>query len=62
MTSNANKHLTLEERTIIETAISNGSTKAAIAVTLCKNKSIIGKEIEKHRQFTKIDNLFQVEI
>ena len=49
MTSNKYFHLTLAERQIIETGISHGSTKAAIAETLGKNKSTIGKEIKLHR-------------
>ncbi|MDY4808500.1 MAG: helix-turn-helix domain-containing protein [Bulleidia sp.] len=42
--SNSNKHLTLQERSIIETGIRNHSTKKAIADTLGKDKSTIGKE------------------
>ena len=51
-----NKHLTLAERQIIETGIRNGSTKKAIADTLGKDKSTIGKEIKAHRfhQNTKV--------
>ena len=49
--SNKNLHLTLSERQIIQKGIENGSTKAAIAATLGKDKSTIGKEI-KH-----IDNI-----
>ena len=49
MTSNKHLHLTLAERQIIETGISHGSTKAAIAKTLGKDKSTIGKEIKLHR-------------
>ena len=49
MTSNKYLHLTLAERQVIETGISHGSTKAAIAETLGKNKSTIGKEIKLHR-------------
>ena len=48
--SNANKHLTLEDRKIIENGIRNGSSKTAIAETLGKDKSTIGKEIKLHRQ------------
>lgn len=48
-TNNKSKHLTLEERKIIETGIRNGSTKAAIAETLGKDKSTICKEIKEHR-------------
>ena len=48
---NANKqsHLTIEERRIILTGITNGSTKAAIAKTIGKDKSTVGKEIKLHR-------------
>lgn len=42
-------HLTLEERRIILTGITNGSSKAAIAQTIGKDKSTIGKEIKLHR-------------
>jgi IS30 family transposase len=47
--SNAFSHLTLEERRIILTGISNGSTKTAIAQTIGKDKSTVGKEIKLHR-------------
>lgn len=47
--SNKNKHLTLQERMIIETGIKNGSTKKALADTLGKEKSTIGKEIKDKR-------------
>lgn len=47
--SNKNSHLTLNDRIIIETGISNGSQKTAIAATLGKDKSTIGKEIKLHR-------------
>ena len=47
--SNKFKALTLEDRRIIETGIRNGSTKTAIATTLGKDKSTIGKEIKLHR-------------
>lgn len=46
---NSNKHLTEEERGIIETGIRNGSTKKSIADLLGKDKSTIGKEILNHR-------------
>jgi len=49
MSDNKNKALTLEERRIIETGIRNNSTKVAIAKTLGKDKSTIGKEIRLHR-------------
>lgn len=45
-------HLTLEERRIILTGITNGSTKVAIAQTIGKDKSIVGKEIKLHRALT----------
>lgn len=47
--SNANLHLTLQERRIILTGITNGSTKTAIAQTIGKDKSTVGKEIKLHR-------------
>ncbi|MFQ6860988.1 MAG: transposase [Beduini sp.] len=47
--SNKNKLLTHQERLIIETGIRNGSSKKAIADTLGKEKSTIGKEIKLHR-------------
>ncbi len=50
--SNKQTALTVEERKIIETGIRNGSTKTAIATTLGKDKSTIGKEIKKHRRCT----------
>ena len=49
---NAFSHLTLEERRIILTGISNGSTKTAIAQTIGKDKSTVGKEIKAHRKLT----------
>lgn len=49
MSDNKNKALTLEERRIIEAGIRNSSTKSAIARTLGKDKSTIGKEIRLHR-------------
>ena len=48
-TSNKNKALTLDERRVIETGIRNGSTKTAIADTIGKDKSTVGKEIRRHR-------------
>jgi len=47
--NNSNLHLTLEERRIILTGITNGSTKTSIAKTLGKDNSTIGKEIKLHR-------------
>ena len=51
-TDNAFKHLTLDERRIIQVGIINGSTKAAIARTIGKEKSTVGKEIKLHRELT----------
>ena len=50
--NNKNKHLTLEERRIIERGIENGATKTAIANTIGKDNSTIGKEIKQHRKIT----------
>lgn len=47
-----NSHLTLEERRIILKGIENGSSKAAIASTIGKEKSTVGKEIKLHRTLT----------
>lgn len=48
--NNKNLHLTAQERLIIEKGIENVSTKAAIALTIGKDKSTVGKEIKKHRE------------
>lgn len=48
--NNKNLHLTVQERIIIEKGIENGSTKAAIALNIGKDKSTVGKEIKKHRE------------
>lgn len=48
--NNKNLHLTVQERIIIEKGIENGSTKAAIALIIGKDKSTVGKEIKKHRE------------
>ena len=50
--SNIFSHLTLEERRIILTGITNGSTKTAIAKTIGKDKSTVGKEIKLRRTLT----------
>lgn len=50
--SNSFSHLTLEERRIILTGITNGSSKTAIALTIGKDKSTVGKEIRLHRSLT----------
>lgn len=47
--NNSFSHLTLEERRIILKGIINDSTKTAIARTIGKDKSTIGKEIKLHR-------------
>ena len=44
--------MTLDERRIILAGITNGSTKAAIAQTIGKDKSTVGKEIKLHRSLT----------
>ncbi len=51
--TNAYFHLTLEERRIILKGITNGSTKTAIAQTIGKDKSTVGKEIKAHRVLVK---------
>ena len=48
MSVNNGKHYTLSDRIITEQGITNGSTKAAIAKTLGKDKSTVGKEIKNH--------------
>ncbi len=50
--TNSFLHLTLEERRIILTGITNGSSKTAIAKTIGKDKSTVGKEIKLHRALT----------
>lgn len=52
MIDNKNKALTMAERHIIETGIRNGSTKTAIARTIGKDNSTIGKEIKLHRRLS----------
>ena len=49
MSKSKHSHLTLNDRIIIETGITNGSQKSAIAANLGKDKSTIGKEIKLHR-------------
>ncbi len=48
-----NKHLTLNERKIIETGIINRSNKIDIARTIGKDPTTIAKEIRKHRVLKK---------
>lgn len=55
--NNAFSHLTLEERRIILAGITNGSTKSAIAQTIGKDKSTVGKEIKLHRSLTHKCNM-----
>lgn len=55
--SNHFSHLTLEERRIILTGIMNGSSKTAIAQTIGKDKSTVGKEIKLHRRLTHKCNM-----
>lgn len=55
--NNSFSHLTLQERRIILTGISNGSTKTAIAQTIGKNKSTVGKEIKLHRTLSHKSSL-----
>ena len=58
--SNKNSHLTLAERQIIETGIRNGSAKKAIADTIGKDKSTVGKEIKAHR-YLKCKSRFPID-
>ena len=46
-----NKHLTLNERKIIQTGIENRSNKVDIAKTIGKDPTTVAKEIRKHRLF-----------
>lgn len=46
-----NKHLTLDDRKIIQTGIENRSNKIDIAKTIGKDATTIAKEIRKHRVF-----------
>lgn len=46
-----NKHLSLEERKIIQKGIESRSNKISIAKTLGKDSTTIAKEIRKHREF-----------
>ena len=50
--TNKNKHMTENERKIIESSIRNGATHTAIAQVIGKDKSTIGKEIRLHRVLT----------
>lgn len=50
--NNSFSHLTLDERRIILTGITNGSSKTAIAQTIGKDKSTVGKEIKLYRSLT----------
>lgn len=44
-----NDHMSLNDRVIIQTGITNGSSKKSIADTIGKNKSTITREIKNHR-------------
>lgn len=55
--NNKNTHLTLEERRIILKGIENESTKKAIALTIGKDNSTVGKEIRLHRELVKRSSL-----
>lgn len=50
--TNSFSHLTLEERRIMLAGITNGSSKTAIAKTIGKDKSTVGKEIKLRRSLT----------
>lgn len=57
MNNNSFSHFTLDDRRIILTGIVNGSTKVAIAKTIGKDKSTVGKEIKLHRSLSHKCNL-----
>lgn len=46
-----NKHLSLDERKIIQKGIENRCNKVNIARTIGKDPTTIAKEIRKHREF-----------
>ena len=46
-----NKHLTLSDRSYIESSICKGESFINISKYLCKDPSAIGKEVLKHRTF-----------
>ena len=50
-------HLTSEERRIIESGVRHGSTKTAIAKTIGKDNSTVGKEIKLHRKLKRPTSL-----
>ena len=52
MKINDNKHLSLNQRKIIQTGIENRSTKVAIAKTIGKDPTTVAKEIKKHRKLS----------
>ncbi len=58
--SNKSSHLTLAERQIIETGIRNVSAKKAIADTIGKDKSTVGKEVKLHR-YLKCKSRFPID-
>ena len=61
MTSNVEnkkyKHLSKEEREIIEYLLNNQYSLTNIANTISRDKTTISKEIKKHRQIRKTDNI-----
>ncbi len=57
-----NKHLTLNERKIIETGIINRSNKVNIARTIGKDPTTVAKEIRKHRVLKKRNTFNQSSI
>ncbi|MDF9867852.1 IS30 family transposase [Bacilli bacterium PM5-3] len=50
MTTHDNKHLSLDERKIIQTGIENRASKISIARTIAKDPTTVAKEIKKHRK------------
>ena len=49
MSVNSNKHMSLNDRAMILQGIINGASHKAIADTIGKDKSTVGREIKKHR-------------
>ena len=50
-----NKHLTLNERKIIQTGIENRSNKVDIARTIGKDPSTVAKEIKKNIELLNLE-------
>ena len=55
------KHLTLDERMVIQNCIYGGMSKTEIAIKLNKHKSTIGKEIRFYRTFYTTVNSYPVD-